>query len=974
MLKPKLMAAFTKWRRDWEDEKHAKAAMSLEERLGEQLLTVTKQLQEARAEVAAAKAAGWDGAAAEAELERQLEERLALEKEKRIEHTKEMAVRRIGKRDLTRGWVAWLDQYLEQARMKRALLAAGSKLLKPKLVAAFQSWRREAEAEAFAKRSMTMGERLAAEVAERQRMQIDLQNQLQGVRVELEEARQAALEGRGLEAEMQRQLEERMAREKEKRIEHTKQMALKRIGKRDLTRGWVAWHDQYYEAKRMDRMLKGAGARLLRPKLSAAYNIWRRGWESEKARLLKMESMSVEDRLRAQLVALKEELTVARTAALNGEGLEDALQREMEQRLEAEREKRIEHTKQMAIMRIGKRELTRGWLGWLEQYRERQRLKRALLHASSKMLRPKLVACFTLWRDDWRAEAQAKRTKHLGTQLSRETREGREAKRELELVRAELEELRHATLEGRGEELEAQRMLEAELEAEREKRIEHIQYVAGRRIGNRTLSLGWTKWHGDWAESKRLERVLKGACNKVIRPKLVAAFQHWRLDWLAEKQAERSAGLLGQLKASKREIHRKEAELQVVRDELDSMRKSILDGRGVEAEQKRQMEERLEREREKRIEHTQQMAIRRLMKRDLARGWEGWATPHLERKRRIRLLKQAGARLLRPKLAKGFLLWRRLANTRKQAKATGNLSASLSEQAKAREVLEIKLEKVSREYVDQRQLDDVALKDERKAMSDTKQQVTELVKELATEREKNKVINAKEQKANALLEESKKKHTRAQELLAEQQKQAAAHLGKQLADVRGSLEKQLSGAHKTIAELKDQLATLQAEKVRAINSGSSHGERRGSVAVESAEAEEKRKKNTGILGNVDFDEDQPLGEQLKSALTKNAIRVLDLFREWDANGDGEVSKREFREAMPKLGFILPTKVIDDLFDQHDPDGSGVMDFKELQKMLRSTKSPPAGASKLWGAAKEGAGAAKAANAFTAKLKAKAAQK
>ena len=62
---------------------------------------------------------------------------------------------------------------------------------------------------------------------------------------ELAEARQAALEGRGLEAEMQRQLQEQLAAEKQKRIEHAKEVAIRRIGKRDLSRGWQAWHDLY---------------------------------------------------------------------------------------------------------------------------------------------------------------------------------------------------------------------------------------------------------------------------------------------------------------------------------------------------------------------------------------------------------------------------------------------------------------------------------------------------------------------------------------------------------------------------------------------------------------------------------------------------------------------------------------------------------------------------------------------------------
>ena len=36
---------------------------------------------------------------------------------------------------------------------------------------------------------------------------------------------------------------------------------------------------------------------------------------------------------------------------------------------------------------------------------------------------------------------------------------------------------------------------------------------------------------------------------------------------------------------------------------------------------------------------------------------------------------------------------------------------------------------------------------------------------------------------------------------------------------------------------------------------------------------------------------KPVSEQLAAALRKNATRVLDLFRSWDTDGDGEVSPR-----------------------------------------------------------------------------------
>ena len=112
---------------------------------------------------------------------------------------------------------------------------------------------------------------------------------------ELANTRQAMLVGRGQESELQCQMEERLEREKEKRIEHTKQMELRRIGKRDLARGWSGWVTPYLERKRRERTLKAAGARLLKPKLMNAYTLWRRDWEVEtKARsMMTLEELSL---------------------------------------------------------------------------------------------------------------------------------------------------------------------------------------------------------------------------------------------------------------------------------------------------------------------------------------------------------------------------------------------------------------------------------------------------------------------------------------------------------------------------------------------------------------------------------------------------------------------------------------------------------------------------------------------------------
>ena len=99
-----------------------------------------------------------------------------------------------------------------------------------------------------------------------------------------------------------------------------------------------------------------------------------------------------------------------------------------------------------------------------------------------------------------------------------------------------------------------------------------------------------------------------------------------------------------------------------------------------------------------------------------------------------------------------------------------------------------------------------------------------------------------------------------------------------------------------------------------------------------------------------------ISEQLADALRKNSARVLDLFRSWDANGDGEVSRQEFHKAMPALGLEVPKKDINLLFDQWDKDGGGALGLRELQKILSGARGPSplkpgsAGVKKMGGAA------------------------
>lgn len=84
----------------------------------------------------------------------------------------------------------------------------------------------------------------------------------------------------------------------------------------------------------------------------------------------------------------------------------------------------------------------------------------------------------------------------------------------------------------------------------------------------------------------------------------------------------------------------------------------------------------------------------------------------------------------------------------------------------------------------------------------------------------------------------------------------------------------------------------------------------------------------------------PAIDQLRDALQKNLARVIDLFREWDDDGNGTISKREFRLALPMIGLQgLPPAVADELFGTFDKDKSGTVDYSEISRALRPKPVP-----------------------------------
>ena len=79
-------------------------------------------------------------------------------------------------------------------------------------------------------------------------------------------------------------------------------------------------------------------------------------------------------------------------------------------------------------------------------------------------------------------------------------------------------------------------------------------------------------------------------------------------------------------------------------------------------------------------------------------------------------------------------------------------------------------------------------------------------------------------------------------------------------------------------------------------------------------------------------------EQMHEAFDEMATdRVLDVFKAWDADNTGTLSRAEFAKAMVRMGVKCTRAELFKLFNEIDPDGSGEINYRELYWAIKERR-------------------------------------
>jgi hypothetical protein len=928
LVRPAMSAAFCSWKDDWE-EALAEAANVLHEHkaamLEKERNAIAEELAQMKAdyELKLAQAAEQQRTALERqkiELTGSAVDMIALQEEKakeeRVELLQRQITRRIMNQDIIRGWSAWQEMYEAKTYAMNRLREVGNKLRAPELSEAFVFWAEECDAERQQAVLNGSQSELAKEIEARKAVEEELQlvrQELAQKAKEADEKLRAELERLKIEltgsaAEKEAMLEEKA---REERIELLRRQVGRRIMNQDIIRGWSAWQEMYEAKTYAMNRLRQAASRLSAPEKANAFSFWQDDWREEQRLLLEASAESSTRELREakrKTKALEEELQfVNEQMALKAKEADEKLRAELE-RLKIEltgsaaekeamleekaREERIELLRRQVGRRMMNQDIIRGWSAWQEMYEAKTYAMNRLREVGNKLRSPELSVAFSKWLDLWDAICQRNTMSEHQKQEAAVQADRDKLQKQMDQMQVDYEQKLSAAAAERLVALDrlrielagtAEERLALEESRAKEERIDLLRVKSGKRLMNAGILRGWTAWQEMWESKTYALGKLRRVAGRLLMREQSVAFATWVDLWEAlhaakERLAEREAQSVieSQLSQSRFEV----GQLRMIKMANEDEIKALKDKHGLDAaaiEKKDEALGRLKplcRDQKKKIEDLEEKleATQEIMQ--MAEGERDKARQQAEEQFKAN-----------QELMERLLLDQRATFEEEKSITRQELEAATELQASIRTQYEKQLEEAS----DEHQALVRQARDEKEALETKLNDTAVQLRTMTGERD-------------TLTSEL----TVAQENVATST-QTTAETKEELSKVRQSL----SAAESEVKRLEAQISKMLAEVPK------------------------KKPPASATLGGLKLDPtgETTIAQQIAAALRSAAGRVLDLLREWDKDGDGEISRQEFHEAMIKMGLEAPKKDIDDLFSEWDSDGGGTLEFKELKEIL-----------------------------------------
>ena len=941
------------------------------------------------------------------ELERQLisltgpaEERMKLQavefKEAQVEQMRKQIVRRMMSQQLASGWVAWFELWDARSSALRKLRQASAMLHSPDKINAFTHWytlatkmkhaqdvaRAEREAKSldhqlrqarFEQGQLTMlktahldeirtlKEKVGALVEELRERDVLLaaadrykeENEaLKDQSAFSAEAQQAAEAQRSdMEKTVERQLranqdllerlleqqrakfEEDLAafkkeawdraetEEKNKRLDVMRERIARRMLNQSIARGWSSWYDSCQARLYVIECREKAVGHVGRSAKISAFGAWWHHWDAiRRAKLARAESelrriqIMQEDyaRIKGELAEAERERLELREKVARLDGSYADMEKLGAERARVHQEERIELLHRQSIRRIARLALFQGWKAWHDMYKARSHALRHLKRTCTHLQTPQLSWAFKQLQKEWWESVKEsemstwqRKEAELEATVSRLEEELQTAKDVIEAKQAAFEVEKAAALAKQATELTGtlEERLALKDEEAKSARVDALTRQMARRMMYGAIGGAFAAWVEAWEARCAAFAQLRRARNMLKSPEVLLAFRFWADDAVEERRMKEIAQI-------EKEARSVEAQLRRARFENDQMLMVQTKDADEIAYLKEKVSDLTDQYQEQKVAFDATLGLRGEIQ-----GLRGQLSEALEKaeeseRRRVEAEDDIG----RQRRENQKLLEKLLADQRAGFVEEVRSMKRLREQATASK-------KVSEEELSE------ALDATNKAKAALREKERELTKARDEVEGWVKVVDEKEQSAARLQQEN----VRLQEMVTAS---------------RADVEK----AEETLSAMRNHyLKNPPAPPEVEASAETPAGEDKKSPPPEKI----KKKPNKGsVLGNIDLDEGPdalPVKDQLAMALQKSSARVLDLFREWDKNGDGEVDLSEFRRAIPALGLDVPQETVDELFREWDKDGGGAITFKELSSILKHAGRAAAAMAKAKGA-------------------------